>query len=66
MIAIVSHVFPSPCLAGFVDVFALLALFNHRNLQSRSVDRVVKPVSAIESKLGDRTSVLGQSAIELL
>ncbi|MEG5234422.1 hypothetical protein [Microcoleus sp. AT9b-C3] len=66
MIPIVSHVFPSPYLARFVGVFALLALFNHRNLQLRSVDREIMPVSAIESKLGDRTSVLGQSAIELL
>ncbi|MEG5047100.1 hypothetical protein [Microcoleus sp. B4-C1] len=64
-IAIVSDVFPSPYLAGFVVVFALLALFNHRNLQSRSADRVVKPVSAIKSKLGDRIAVMPLSAIEL-
>ncbi|MEG4275140.1 MULTISPECIES: hypothetical protein [unclassified Microcoleus] len=64
-IAIVSDVFPSPCLAGFVVVFALLALFNHRNLQSRSAHRIVMPVSAIKSKLGDRIALMPPSAIEL-
>ncbi|MEP6490562.1 hypothetical protein [Microcoleus vaginatus] len=39
--------------------------FNHRNLECKEGDRiVVKPVSAIASKLGDRISVIRQSAIE--
>ncbi|MEG4469276.1 hypothetical protein QUB47_20965, partial [Microcoleus sp. AT9_B5] len=50
--------------------------FNHRNLECREGDRiVVKPLSAIESKLGDRISAIPQvrsnfcnppSAIEFL
>ncbi|MEG4086609.1 hypothetical protein [Microcoleus sp. POL10_C6] len=40
--------------------------FNHPNLECRVGDRVVKPVSAIESKLGDRISVMRQSAISTL
>ncbi|MEG4073660.1 hypothetical protein QUA30_13090 [Microcoleus sp. Pol14C2] len=40
--------------------------FNHRNLECREGDPiVVKPVSAIESQLGDRISVMPPSAIEL-
>ncbi|MEG4857643.1 hypothetical protein QUB75_08125 [Microcoleus sp. K1-B6] len=40
--------------------------FNHRNLECRESDRiVVKPLSAIKSKLGDRISVMPPSAIEL-
>ncbi|MBD1814813.1 hypothetical protein NDA07_02825 [Microcoleus vaginatus DQ-U2] len=41
--------------------------FNHRNLECKEGDRiVVKPVSAIASKLGDRISVIRQSAISNL
>ncbi|WP_445173647.1 hypothetical protein [Microcoleus sp.] len=54
---------PLPC--GLCGSVPLASDFNRRNLECRVGDRiVVRRIRALKSKLGDRISVKGQSAIE--